>query len=60
MHQPTHCAYCAYRRAAGDLTIRSTTTTSKTEPVCSTCAREALAYYDQHPCRATFTPWPKP
>jgi len=34
-HQPTHCAYCAHRNAAGTLTIRSATAT-KTEPICWT------------------------
>lgn len=59
MNQPTYCAYCAYRHAAGNLTVRSATAT-RTEPVCWTCAREALSCYAQQPARATFSTWTKP
>jgi hypothetical protein len=53
----THCAYCTYRHAAGTLTIRSTTN-RRTEPICWTCAREALSYYADARERAHFVIFP--
>jgi len=51
--QPQYCATCAFRQAAGLVTI-VTPVGVQADLACLTCATEALAYYASQPSHAAW------